>query len=572
MEERLKLFLQVCGAVEYAHQRLIVHRDLKPGNILVTVEGAVKLLDFGLARFMDAPADEDVTQTGMPLLTPAYASPEQVRGEPLAVSSDVYSLGVVLYELVAGRRPYEVKSGSLVELAQAVCEREPLPLSAAATRWRRRLSGDLENISAKALAKEAGQRYLTMAEFAADIRRHLEGRPVHARPFTLRYRFGKWLRRHRIAAPAGALAMLLNRGFAAAAWWEARNAELRFQQVRALAGSVMFELHDAIQVLPGSTGARELLVKRAMEYLESLHREAGNRPDLEREVALGYARVGEVQGEPGESNLGQFAAATVNFEKAEVILRRLAAKGPGDAGLQADYRRVINLLARSYSADGRFAEALALAKKSVAMAEAALQAGPGDARHLEGMVAALSVAADLHTDQQQYGEAIPLRERIQRLSARLAAVRPDDLEAARTLAVARKKLGALYGMFERYDEARREYESAATIDERRAAADLNDIRARLDLSYDYSDLGWVAGRLGKSEDSLAAYRRVLALRSETAPADPRDQHAAEGVASAYGKIGIALKQTGDLKGSETELRAAMAAYEAGDRRIRTRGG
>jgi len=174
IEERLKLFLQVCDAVEYAHQWLIVHRDLKPGNILVAGDGICKLLDFGLARITDAPADEELTQTGMPLMTPAYASPEQVRGEPFAVSSDVYSLGVILYELLVGRRPYEVKSSSLVDLARAICERDPLPLSQAADpRWKRRLAGDLENVVAKALAKEPRLRYASVVELAGDLRRHL---------------------------------------------------------------------------------------------------------------------------------------------------------------------------------------------------------------------------------------------------------------------------------------------------------------------------------------------------------------------------------------------------------------
>src|SRR5690242_1657628 len=163
--ERLKLFLQVCSAVQYAHQRLIVHRDLKPGNILVTADGTPKLLDFGLARMMDAPAGEDVTLTGAVMMTPAYASPEQVRGEPYHVSSDVYSLGVILYELLAGRRPYDVKAESVLAMAQAICEREPAPL-AGGGRGERQLRGDLENIVAKAMAKEARRRYASVGEFS----------------------------------------------------------------------------------------------------------------------------------------------------------------------------------------------------------------------------------------------------------------------------------------------------------------------------------------------------------------------------------------------------------------------
>ena len=560
VEERLRLFLAVCDAVEYAHRRLIIHRDLKPGNILVTPDGTAKLLDFGLARAVDSSSGDDRTLTGAALMTPAYASPEQVRGEPYHVSSDVYSLGVILYELLAGRRPYDVKSNSVLEMAQAICEREPLPLCGAS--GGARLRGDLENIVAKALAKDAKQRYAGVAEFADDIRRHLDGRPVRARDATARYRFGKWLRRHRFTAPAGAAAVLLILAFAATAWWEARSAERRFQEVRGLAGSVMFELHDAISTLPGSTAARELLVKRAMEYLQNLSREAGNRRDLQRDIALGYARVAEVEGFLGESNLGQLPSALANFEKAEAILAGLAARSPNDPELRRDHIRVANMLAHSYASSGKFDRAMALAQRNIVLAEAAERSEPGEPRNLQALIASLTSVADLHTDQQQYAEAIPLRERIEQLSQRLAEMQRGGMEALRTLALARKKLGALYGVSKRYDEARREYEQAAAIDEQRLARNPNDKRAKLDLSFDYSDLGWVSGRLGKYADALAAYRRVLALRTEVAQADPNDQRAADSLASAMTRLGLALRSMGDLAGSEAELRRAIALYQS----------
>ena len=561
VEERLRLFLTVCDAVEYAHQHLIVHRDLKPGNILVTSAGAAKLLDFGLARALDS-AGDDVTLTGAAMMTPAYASPEQVRGEPYHVASDVYSLGVILYELLSGRRPYDVKSSTMLEMARAICEREPLPLvTAAKESWRRRLRGDIENIVSKALAKETRQRYASVRELADDLRRHLDGQPVHARPATWRYRFGKLLRRHRIAVPAGVLAALLIVGFAGATWWEARSAERRFQQVRLLANSVMFELHDAINTLPGSTAARELLVKRAMQYLESLSREAGNRADLQRDVALGYARMAEVQGFLGESSLGQLPLALANFERAEAILAKLVERAPADETLRLDYIRVGNMLVHSYLSNGQFAKSLALMQKTTALAETGMQSNPGNPRNVQAVIASLTAAADWRTDQQQYAEAIPLRERIEQLSDRLARLQPDSMEAMRTLALAKKKLGALYGVSKRYDDARRKYEEAATLDERRLARNPNDARAKLDASYDYSDLGWVAGRTGRYQDALAAYERVLALRQEVAQADPKDRRAADALASAVTKLGMARLTAGDLPGAERDLRRAVGLYE-----------
>ncbi len=562
VKQRLTLFLAVCDTVGYAHQRLIVHRDLKPGNILVTAEGTPRLLDFGLARVLERDAaGEDATQ-GIPLMTPAYASPEQVRGEPDAVAGDVYSLGVILYELLAGKRPYEVKTGSLLEMARTICEQEPVPLSQAVSgSLARRLAGDLENVAAKALAKDAHRRYPGVGELAADLRRHLEGRPVQARTATFRYRMGKALRRHRVAIPAAALAAVLILGFAGATWWEARRAERRFQQVRSLAASVMFELHDSIQRLPGSITARELLVRRALEYLESLSREAGDRPDLQLDVALGYARIAEVQGFMGESNLGRVQASLASFRKAEAMLDRLVRRSPGDARLRHEYNEVANHLAGQLSVTGDLDGAKELTRKNVAFAEASVQANPGNTTALADLSATLSALADGYADQQQYAEAIPVRLRVEQLTAKLAAMRPQSDETRRNLALARKRLGALYGVMKRYEECRAEYEQAREIDERRAAASPQDSRVALDLSYDYSDLGWVASRMQRYPEALAAHRRALALRTTAAQADPKDRRAASAVASSTNRIGALLRKMGDLPGSLEMLQRALALRE-----------
>src|ERR1039458_6084761 len=402
--ERIRLFLEVCDAVAYAHRQLIVHRDLKPGNILVTAQGTPKLLDFGLGQVLEAgEGAEEITQAGFPMMTPAYASPEQARGEPYTVSSDVYSLGVILYELLAGLRPYKVPTGSYIELARVISEQEPVELGQAAgsgtaeaaelrsstpERLRRLLSGDLERIVAKALAKDVRLRYGGVPELAGDLRRPLDARPVKARPPPLRYRAGKLLRRHRVMLPAVAAALVLILGFAAATWWEARRAERRFQQVRSLAHAVMFELDDAIAKLPGSTAAQELLVARALQYLQSLARDAGNDAGLQWEVALGYERVGIVQGFVAESNLGRVPAALVSFQKAEEILGRLVERAPSDRSLRHDHFRVSNELASSYRDSGQFQKDAEMVRKNLAQAEAAFRDEPSDLVSMQDLIAA----------------------------------------------------------------------------------------------------------------------------------------------------------------------------------------
>ena len=203
--QRLVLFRQVCDAVSFAHQRLVVHRDIKPGNILVTEDGTPKLLDFGVAKLLDMEVDPGgVITSGVFVLTPEYASPEQVRGEVVSTLSDVYALGVVLYELLTGRRPHQLSGHSPAEIMHEICTREPLPPS---TLGDRKLRGDLDVIVLKALEKEPARRYKSVDEFSEDIRRHLAGQAIVARPERL-YRVNRFVRRNLLAV-AGSAALVL---------------------------------------------------------------------------------------------------------------------------------------------------------------------------------------------------------------------------------------------------------------------------------------------------------------------------------------------------------------------------
>jgi len=567
VSERLRLFLQITDAVGYAHRRLIVHRDLKPGNILITAEGQAKLLDFGLGQMIGGqqPADE-ITQAGPAPMTPAYASPEQIRGESYTVAGDVYSLGVILFELLAGRRPYPATS-TYLDLARAICDQEAPPLADAVdaaepngAALRRRLRGDVETIVAKSLEKDPRRRYPTVDEFSADLRRLLEGRPVAARKPTWRYRAARLASRHRVAVPAGALALLLIVGFAAFGWWEARRSERRFNQVRGLAHAVMFELYDAIAPLPGSTAARALLARRALEYLENLSQEAGDNRPLQREVALGYERIGEVQGDLSESSLGRVPASLESLRKGAGILERLAAGSPGDAGLRHDYLRAAIDLARAYGQAGQFDAGISQARRSVGFAEGPAGAHPADTVALTDLEAALAALADAVSSEKRYPEAIALRERVQDLARRVAALAHDSPESQRSLAVAEKRLAALYGVTGRMEDCRREYELARAIDERRCAGNPQDMRAKIDLSFDYSDLGWAAGVMNRLDDALRFHRNALYLRQQAAQADPQNFRAAVAVAASMRRIGLVLRKMAKTREALSELEQAAARY------------
>jgi non-specific serine/threonine protein kinase/serine/threonine-protein kinase len=323
--ERLPPFCDVCAAVHYAHQRLIVHRDIKASNILVTRDGTAKLLDFGIATLLEPGLSSEArAQTMLRALTPDSASPEQVRGEPITVAADVYSLGVLLHRLLTGRSPYGTAPLTDLALLKAICEQEPAAPG---------IDRDLDLIVLKALRKEPERRYGSAAEISDDLGRWLKGRPVQAAPDTGAYRLRKFISRHRVATAAGTIAVIAVFAGAGIAWQQGRiasaaraRAERRFDDVRKLSNAFLFEVHDAIQDLPGSLPARQLVVRRATEYLDVLAAEAQDNVPLQRELATANQRLATILGGGGVSSLANQRDALPRYESALKMREALAAR------------------------------------------------------------------------------------------------------------------------------------------------------------------------------------------------------------------------------------------------------
>jgi non-specific serine/threonine protein kinase/serine/threonine-protein kinase len=324
---RLKLFLKVCAAVSFAHQKLIVHRDLKPGNILIAKDGEPKLLDFGVARTLDPGGiDGSPAQTASLFFTPLYASPELLRGEVTGVGCDVYSLAVLLYELRTGTRPFGGSTATPARIIEQVLSAELRLPSAAVSEGvlRRALQGDLDAIVAKGLAKSPRDRYASVEQLAADVRRYLDGFPVQAASTGAAYRAGKFLKRHRTGVAAAAIVIVSIAGGLAAALWQSHIAERRFAQTRELARYMMFDLTQSVGTLPGATPVQTDMVTHSLEYLDRLAAERTGDGLLRIETGEGYARLAALLGHPSQNNLGDLARAKETYRKAIAMLEPAA--------------------------------------------------------------------------------------------------------------------------------------------------------------------------------------------------------------------------------------------------------
>jgi tetratricopeptide (TPR) repeat protein len=558
--ERLELFRKVCSAVQYAHQNLVVHRDLKPSNILVTAEGAPKLLDFGIAKLLEP--DADATITSVRLMTPECASPEQVCGRPATTASDVYALGVLLYHLLTGETPYRFTTRTPQEIAQVVCETEPKRPSAV-----KPLSQDLDIIILKAMHKEPARRYVSAEQLAEDIRRYLEGLPIAARKDTFRYRGGKFVGRHKAATAAAALVALSLTGGMAATLWEAHvaqmeraRAERRFNDVRDLANSLMFEVHDAIQTLPGSTAARRLIVDRALKYLNRLAEQTGNENSLRREVAAAYLKLGQVQGESGFSNLGDTPAATESFRKAVKLLEDVVAT---EASSIPDRRALANgydKLATALWEGGDRREAEDLDDRALRIR----QAFAGHLPEVETSKELLSSYYNLGVHRTQLGDLAGALENYKKcLDAceKIARSEPARRNNLRTLSIVHKRIGAVLIRKAELADALDHYRSAQTIDEKRIADNPNNAVAQMDVTYAYSDIGYILRNQGDLPAALANYRKAEKVRTALVAADQRDQRARSGLASAYSNIGLILWAMGDRQGALASHQKALQIRE-----------
>lgn len=578
--DRIKLFLQACSAVEYAHRNLVVHRDLKPGNVLVTADGAAKLLDFGTAKLLMTGLDESTT-TRFGAMTPRYASPEQLRGESVSTSMDVYSLGVMLFELVSGHWPFGDPNLPIAGLERALRDVEPASphsslteeiarlRSSSKAKLARLLTGDLRNILFKALDANARRRYSSVEQLSADLRHYLEAKPVQAREQTWWYRAARFAQRYRaqLAIGAALTAIVGVSGFIALQQYG--REQRRMVQVRELSQSYLTDILNEVGKLPGSMQARLLIVDRARRNLDQLLPDAPDDPELRNALAGAYLQLGDIQGKPFSVSLGDTNGALLSYRQSETLA---SGGAPNDWSLLAKLVSARMQIAVIETRSGRYPQAIALLTSALPPARRLWKEAPHDLQFDGQPAAALYASVNLRIghamlNADDAASTVPHPEILAQLKKTIAIAEQIQAEhpGMRDLAGTCSQYAgfALEGLANRTGDKRYFQESASAHRRGQESAcrdfeKLPNPQTQRNCADGYGELSWALHNAGEGEAAVQAARRALVLMEPVSNAEPNSVEAQRDLANAYFHLGTAENTASQFQEAITHLHIAEA--------------
>ena len=561
LQQRLDLFQKLCEVISYAHQKLIIHRDIKPSNILISQTGELKLLDFGIAKILDQQG-QSFQDTQQLFITPDYASPEHIKGQPLTTASEVYSLGILFYQILTGVNPFKSVQTSLSSMIERVCDYNPPPPSKLSEKTNTKLNSDIDNICLKALRKDPKDRYQSVDHFSQDIDRYLKHLPVSATKDQWSYRAKKFMVRNQTYIISGLIIFLITIAGLFSSLYQAREARSMFNDLRGLTGSMLFEFYDGVASLEGTTQVKKMVVSKALTYLEKMQDRNSGNYDLMNDVSDGYQRLGNIQGNSYYANMGLSDDAFKSYQKAVTISENLVVKNPNN-------QKYIFSLAEAFLGLGdvtytlnHLDTALLRYKRSNLLLLGLTEKYPDSLNYALALSESFNRIGDVSgmygypnlgntaMALSSYNQSIDILEK-------LVEKAPDNIVFRNSLAVSLGMVTNLYTVTGKFDEAiGAGYKSVSSFEVLLKQDPHNYLRKTNILQIKNAMRESLTEGL-RLDEALTMLKGVESSLLESQRADPENKHIQSNLAINYNALGRVLTEKGQYENAISEFRKAF---------------